>query len=104
MSTAWGSGSTRRWRAVRAFVLGRDGYRCRAHLDGWCARANRATPHQCTHRAELYGPHSGHAHHTRGKAFGDDPRWIVAACKACNLHIGDPAKGADPRPEPRTRW
>jgi hypothetical protein len=104
MSKLWSRVSARPWRRIRAHVLARDGYRCRAHNDGWCAKAARSTPHQCTGRAELYGPHSGHAHHTRGKAYGDDPRFIVAACQACNLHIGDPAKGADPTPKPVTRW
>lgn len=102
MSREWSKGSTRRWRGIRAFVLGRDGYRCRAHADGWCARVPRE--HTCTVRAELSGPHAGHAHHTRGRAVtGDDPRHIVAACAACNVHIGDPA-AHDPQPAPRTRW
>ena len=101
MSTAWGSGSTRAWRLVRAYVLARDSYQCRAHADGWCAKANRSTEHTCTGRADQTG---GHAHHVYGKRFGDDPAYIVAACKACNLHIGDPDRQPDPQPEPRTRW
>jgi hypothetical protein len=101
MSRSWGAGSTRAWRQVRSFVLRRDGYRCRAHADGWCDKANRVTPHTCTGRA---GETGGHAHHIRGKQFGDDPAYIVAACAACNLHIGDPDRKADPQPKPRTRW
>lgn len=104
MSRSWGKGSTRAWRQTRAMVLSRDNFQCRAHSDGWCDRANRSTPHTCTIRAELTGPHAGHAHHTGGKAQGDDPRYIVAACKTCNLHIGNPATAADPKPKPRTRW
>jgi len=82
---------------VRSAVLERDGYQCRAHTDGWCTKANRKTDHTCTVQADQ-------AHHIRGKAFGDDPAWIVAACKACNLHIGDPDQQTDPQPKPRTRW
>lgn len=104
MSRTWSRGSTRRWRGIRAYVLTRDQFLCRAHPEGWCAKANRSTQHTCTVRAEMTGEHAGHAHHTRGKRFGDDPAYIVAACAACNLYIGDPEKGPDPRPEPRTRW
>lgn len=102
MSRGWKGGSTRRWRRTRAFVLARDGYRCRAHTDGWCNRV--PGKHTCTGRAELTGPHAGHAHHTRGKRWGDDPRHIVASCAPCNLHIGDPTKAPDPAPKPRTQW
>lgn len=104
---AWQAGSTRRWRRVREYVLLRDGQRCRAHTDGWCARAPNSNPHTCTGRAGLDG---GHAHHTLGRSVtGDDPRYLVAACAPCNLHIGDPAEHAragtpDPRPTPRTNW
>jgi hypothetical protein len=94
---SWAGGSTREWREIRAFVLSRDGYVCRAHRDGWCARAHRATSHECTDVAS-------HAHHTRGKRFGDDPEHIVAACPPCNLFIGDPSESADPSPTPQTRW
>lgn len=100
----WDGGSTTAWRRLRAAVLARDGYRCRAHADGWCHRA-QASDHECTGRADLTGPHAGHAHHTHGRAItGDDPRWIVAACRPCNLAIGDPNKAPDPAPLPRTRW
>ncbi len=102
--SAWTKGSTRRWRLIRAYVLSRDGYRCRAHADGWCARSSDRA-HTCTGRAELSGPHAGHAHHTKGRAkTGDNPDHIVAACAACNLHIGDPTVQPDPEPAPRTRW
>lgn len=104
MSRSWAGGSTRQWRRTRAQVLYRDGYRCRAHPDGWCAKAN-ARPHACTGRADLHGPHAGHAHHTRGRHItGDDPRHIVAACAPCNQAIGDHTTTPDPDPQPRTRW
>lgn len=103
--SSWAKGSTREWRRLRSFVLSRDGYRCRAHVDGWCARSGNTNEHTCTVHATLSGPHAGHAHHTKGRAVtGDDPLFIVAACKACNLHIGNPTQQPDPEPTPRTRW
>lgn len=100
MSRSWANGSTTAWRRTRAAVLTRDaalGYGCRAHEDHWCERAHART-HTCTHRAT-------HAHHTRGRqTTGDDPAHIVAACRPCNLAIGDPTKAPDPPPKPRTRW
>ena len=84
MSHAWGRGSTRRWREVRAIVLARDKYICRAHNDGYCDAVLRT--HTCTRYAT-------HAHHTKGKSVtGDDMRYIVASCRSCNMHIGDPRK------------
>ena len=94
----WAGGSTSAWRRVRAEVLARDRHRCRAHLDGWCAKAVRKTSHVCTNYAT-------HAHHVRGRrATGDDPAFIVAACAACNLYIGDPTEGGDPPCKPMTQW
>lgn len=93
----WAAGSTRTWRRVRAAVLARDG-RCRAHADGWCARAGRTGVHTCTGRAE-------HAHHVLGRGrTGDDPAYLVAACAACNLFIGDPTAHQDPPLTTITRW
>jgi len=89
VSRSWSRGSTRAWRRLRAQVLYRDQYRCRAHADGWCARV--PGPHTCTGRAPLTGPDAGHAHHTLGRnVTGDDPRHIVASCSGCNAHIGSP--------------
>lgn len=96
--SGWDGGSTRAWRVVRAAVLRRDGYRCRAHADGHCDRVppSRGT-HACTKRAT-------HAHHTQGRAVtGDDPRFIVAACAPCNLFIGEPTR-KDPPCRPITQW
>lgn len=90
MSNGWQGGSTRAWRALRADVLARARYRCQVRTD------------VCTGAAPLEG---GHVHHTRGKALtGDDPRYLQASCAACNLHLGDPSKVADPQPVKRTRW
>ncbi|MER5703487.1 hypothetical protein ABT023_16300 [Micromonospora sp. NPDC002296] len=61
--------------------------------------------HSCTGVADLTGPAAGHAHHTLGRGVtGDDPRYIVAACGSCNLHIGDPTKTPDPQGRSVTRW
>lgn len=84
MSRDWSKGSTRAWRRTRRLVLERDHYRCQLKLDG------------CTTRATT-------AHHTKGKALGDDPRFLVAACQPCNLKVGDPTK-ADPEPLPWSGW
>lgn len=106
MSREWAGGSTRRWRRIRPYILQRDGGRCRAHADGWCDQAG-ARPHTCSVRVQDHTPgqpDSYEAHHTQGKAVtGDDPRHIVAACRACNQAIGQP-KQPDQRPRPRTNW
>lgn len=91
MSKTWAAGSTRAWRTVRAFVLRRDRNVCRVRV-----------PTICTGRAT-------HAHHTLGRTVtGDDPRYVVASCEPCNLHIGEPATHTDcalcAQPTPRTRW
>lgn len=99
VSQSWAKGSTRRWRATRAFVLSRDGYRCLAHAEGWCALA--PGEHEC----EGDGPRTvRHAHHTKGRAVtGDDPRFLIAACAACNYHCKDPSKYS-PQPRRVSRW
>jgi 5-methylcytosine-specific restriction endonuclease McrA len=84
VSKAWTGGSTRAWRRVRALVLARDGRLCRLQLAG------------CTTVAT-------HVHHVRGKARGDDPAHLVAACAGCNLKVGDPTT-YDPEPRSVTKW
>ena len=86
MSRDWSKGSTREWRLLRAAVLARDRHRCQLKIVGTCI--GTAT----------------HAHHVRGKAAGDDPRYIVAACPPCNLKVGDPMKAPDPPAIPITKW
>jgi len=54
VSKAWAKGSTRAWRRIRATVLARENYRCQLRLPG------------CTVMGDT-------AHHTIGKANGDDP-------------------------------
>jgi hypothetical protein len=91
MSQSWANGSTRQYRRIRAAVLHRDalaGYHCRAHQDGWCNR--KPGTHTCTRTPN-------EAHHTHGRALtGDNPDFMVSACKPCNLHIGDPTTGTQP--------
>jgi len=84
MSRGWKGGSTRAWRTTRALVLQRDHHLCRLRLDG------------CTTLATC-------VHHTRGKAAGDDPAHLMAACASCNLKIGDPAKH-NPPARSVTKW
>jgi 5-methylcytosine-specific restriction endonuclease McrA len=66
-------------------VLARDLYQCKIQGEG------------CTRVATQ-------AHHLHGKRYGDDPRYLVAACRTCNLAAGDPTSGGDPPPQPRTQW
>jgi 5-methylcytosine-specific restriction endonuclease McrA len=73
MSRIWTGGSTRRWRRIRAYVLDRDHHTCQAQVRGLC---------------DLIATE---AHHTLGRAItGDNPDYLIAACKPCNIHIGDP--------------
>lgn len=86
MSGAWGKGSTRRWRGIRARVLKRDGGRCQLHLNG------------CTTIAT-------EVHHLDGKALGDSEDRLVASCMHCNRTTGDPNRSnRDPEHVPRTAW
>lgn len=92
MSRSWAGGSTYRWRRTREQVL----------LDNIASNQGRcvlAVPNVCT------GP-AREVHHTKGRAVtGDDPRHLVAVCKACNLHVGDPSAARhDPPPRPTSNW
>lgn len=75
MSRAWKSGSTTRWRRVRAAVLERDQHRCQLRIQGVCTTT------------------ADQVHHLVSRATaGDDPRYLVAACRACNLKVGEPGQ------------
>jgi hypothetical protein len=79
VSRAWAKGSTRRWRRLRAVILANNA----ATNQGRC---NLSLPDVCTGQADT-------VHHTLGKdVTGDDPRYLMATCRACNLSIGDPRK------------
>lgn len=85
MSKAWAKGSTSAWRRIRVDVLGRDRYRCRLQLAG------------CTTIADQ-------VHHTVPRTVvGDDPEYLVAACRHCNLKAGNPQRH-EPAPRPTTAW
>jgi hypothetical protein len=90
MSGAWKGGSTRAWRRIRARVLADNKRvnkgRCRLKLPGVCTFT------------------ATQVHHTRGRGVtGDDPRYLMAVCKPCNLKVGDPSK-RDPKPTPHSNW
>ena len=86
MSRSWEGGSTSRWRRIRAAVLARDNWTCQVKTE------------RCTGTADC-------VHHVLGRAVsGDDPAHLQASCTPCNLLLGDVTKGADPQPQPRTRW
>jgi 5-methylcytosine-specific restriction endonuclease McrA len=86
VTNSWTKGSSRAWRQVRLFVLNRDGYLCQLRLS--C----------CTGLAT-------EAHHVLGRQItGDDPQFIVASCKRCNLRVGTPSGHADPAHTARTSW
>lgn len=90
MSRAWRGGSTTAWRRTRAAVLADN----RARNGGACTA--RVSP-DCTGVADQ-------VHHTKGRAVtGDDPRYLVAVCRACNLHIGEPGRD-HPAPSPKSKW
>lgn len=86
----WDKGSTRAWRRIRAAVLAEN------------QRTNQskcvlAIPNVCTGQATC-------VHHTQGRAItGDDPRYLVASCKPCNLHIGQPSRN-NPQPRKISKW
>lgn len=94
VSKGWAEGSTRAWREIRARVLLRDGYLCQLKITGVCT---------------TYAPyHGGHVHHLHGKikcvgCAADRADHLVASCRACNLHVGEPAAG-DPPNRGVTRW
>lgn len=90
VSRSWRKGSTTAHRRARAQVLAdntrRNGGKCQLAIPGVCT--GKATT----------------AHHTLGYGVtGDDPRYMVAACAACNGHVGDPRRH-DPQPRPRIQW
>jgi len=90
--TGWEGGGTRAWRKVRAYVLDRDGWRCR--LCGLPISRAIKYPH----------PKSASVHHTRGKRNGDDPKDLVATHLDCNQNAGTITATPDPEPRSRTEW
>jgi 5-methylcytosine-specific restriction protein A len=88
MSKAWEKGSDSRWRAFRVTILERDRWVCTLREQG------------CTGRAEQ-------VHHITPLSRGGakyDPANCTAACKHCNLLIGDRAPAPQPEPRPVSSW
>lgn len=70
---------------MRAGVLARDQYRCQIRRPGCTGQATQV-------------------HHTVGRAVsGDDPAYLVAACRHCNLAVGEP-KRTSPDPKRISEW
>jgi hypothetical protein len=83
VSKAWARGSTSQWRRLRARVL-------QANLLENQGQCQVALPEVCTGQADT-------VHHTQGRAVtGDDPKYLVATCRACNLSIGEPKHSSPP--------
>jgi len=70
--------------------------RCTLDVGKECARHGRPCPGICTGTAE-------EVHHAKGKAYGDEERYLQAACKACNLHVGPPG-AVVPEERPVSHW
>lgn len=81
MSNSWAGGSTRAWRKLRTRILDQN----QRDNQGKCTLQ---LPDVCTGQANT-------VHHTLGKKItGDDPRYLAAACKACNEEIGEPQRNS----------
>lgn len=100
MSKAWAKGSTTAWRKLRARILHtnlvENQGRCQVALPGTWVNSKGETV-QCQGVADC-------VHHQLGRdVTGDDPRYLVASCTACNLHIGEPKNGS-PRHKRISSW
>lgn len=100
MSRAWARGSTAAWRRLRAQVLlanqAENQGRCQVAIPGTWLNAKGETV-QCLGVADC-------VHHRVGRAVsGDDPRFLVACCTPCNLHIGEP-KSNSPQHKRVSEW
>jgi hypothetical protein len=85
-SRHWVGGSTRAHRKARALVLTRAGHRCQVRDERVCTVV------------------ATEAHHVLGRGVtGDDAAHMIAACRPCNLAIGDPI-AHDPQPRPMGWW
>jgi 5-methylcytosine-specific restriction endonuclease McrA len=87
VSASWAGGSTRGWRTLRLYVLTRDQWVCQLceqPIDPLLIH-----PH----------PRSPQVHHIHGKALGDDPRFLQAAHRDCNLKAR-----VEPQPRRVSRW
>jgi 5-methylcytosine-specific restriction endonuclease McrA len=92
MSKGWhaAGGSVKDWRRIRAQVLCDN----QATNEGRCTLA---IPGVCTTLAT-------EVHHVLGRQVtGDDPSYLAAWCRACNLKVGQP-KLSTPPPRQITKW
>lgn len=88
MSKAWEGGSDSRWRRFRLTVLERDRWVCSLNTPSCTGAAT-----QVHHIVPL----------SRGGAKYD-PGNCAAACRNCNLAIGDRAPTPQPEPRPVSNW
>lgn len=87
MSKAWNNAAKRGWKNIRLRILRRDNYQCRLAIPGIC---------------EGYATQ---VHHTLGIAVtGHDEAYLVAACRPCNLRVGQPGNNTDPQHATSTDW
>lgn len=87
------TGSTRRWRRIRRYVLDRDGWACQVLVD--------ADPWTGEQRV-VDSPRP-----TEPPAGPDDPAWLRATCPAHNLQRGPALTDARPTQDSRQsagRW
>jgi hypothetical protein len=83
MSKAWARGSTTAWRKLRARTLHTN----QIENQGKC---QVQITDVCTGQADT-------VHHVLGRAVtGDDPKYLVATCRACNAAIGEPKRSSPP--------
>ncbi len=88
MSKAWARGSDSRWRAFRLTILERDRWLCTLLEEGCATVADQV-------------------HHIVPLARGGakyDPANATAACKSCNLALGDRPPAPQPEPRPTSSW
>lgn len=78
-SKAWRNGPNPGWRKTREVVLQRDGYQCQIQMPGVCTGLATCVDH------------------IAGKAGGDDPRLLRAACEPCNSRYRPDLAIPDPR-------
>ncbi|PSL02876.1 hypothetical protein CLV30_109184 [Haloactinopolyspora alba] len=92
MSKAWAKGSTPAWRRLRQYVLTRDAWVCQLcelSIDPMLRHPD---------------PMSAQVHHTlEREVAGDDPRYLQAAHRECNLKAGQPGKRS-PQPRRVSSW
>ena len=115
MSALTRKGSTRRWRRLRFWVLGRDAAACQVPAESGPPPTPGSWAHQRGHAAICgrFATHVDHADRTRAHqapGAADDPADLRACCAAHNLSKGarsaaefDPTASTTARPS-TTRW